>query len=528
MSDHDLALDVQEAILSPKAKHFLDALANTFEEKRQALLQKRQRRQAGFNKGDTPDFLPESASIRDDLSWKTHATIPHDLTKRLVEITGPVQRKMVINALNSGADVFMADFEDSNSPTWENCLQGQQNLIDAVQKTITHVDEVSGKSYHLHTQTATLVVRPRGWHLDEAHYCPNKASFSASLFDFGLYLFHNADALLEQGSGPYFYLPKLESAEEAALWAEVFAFSERSLELPKGSIKATVLIETITAAFEMHEIIYALRDYIVGLNSGRWDYIFSYIKKLQNHPDCILPDRNSVTMRSPFLHCYSDLLVKTCHQRGIYAIGGMAAQIPIKDDPIANGIAMDKVFQDKDAQVRSGYDGTWVAHPGLVELARKAFRAHMQGHAQLARIPDVKVNAEALLQAPEGLITEDGVRRNIQVGIRYTAAWLSGNGCVPIFHLMEDAATAEICRAQLWQWQHYAVKLSDGRVFDGALFERFVEEEVLKIRADKSAHFDTRELMLAETLFIGMTLENPCAEFLTLPAYHYLVQELKQ
>lgn len=528
MSDPYSAVDVQEAILSPKATQFLDALGKTFENKRQELLKHREQRQVLFNQGKTPDFLQETAAIRDDLSWKTRSIIPHDLTNRLVEITGPVQRKMVINALNSGANVFMADFEDSNSPTWENCLQGQQNLIDAVQRRIEYHDENSGKSYRLHAQTATLLVRPRGWHLDEAHYAPHNGAFSASLFDFGLYLFHNAHALLKQGSGPYFYLPKLESHEEAALWAEVFAFSERYLELPKGSIKATVLIETITAAFEMHEIIYALRDYIVGLNSGRWDYIFSYIKKLQNHPDCILPDRNTVTMRSPFLQCYSDLLVKTCHQRGIYAIGGMAAQIPIKDDPIANGIAMDKVFQDKDAQVRAGYDGTWVAHPGLVELARKAFTSHMQGHDQLAHIPDVTASAEDLLRAPEGLISEDGVRRNIQVGIRYMASWLGGNGCVPIFNLMEDAATAEICRAQLWQWLHYAVKLTDGRVFDIALLEQLLDEEVLKIRKDASAYFGARELALAEKLFKRMALENPCAEFLTLPAYHCLVKELKQ
>lgn len=528
MSKKYAAQDVQEAILNQDAKRFLEALGTRFEDKRQQLLRKRTQRQALFDQGQKPDFLATTQSLREDLSWQARCVVPDDLQQRIVEITGPVQRKMIINALNSGADVFMADFEDANSPTWENCLEGQQNLIEAVRKTIAYHDPDSNKSYRLADKTATLIVRPRGWHLDEAHYTSAASVYSASLFDFGLYCFHNAKTQLEQGSGPYFYLPKLESHEEAELWAEVFAFSEAYLDLPKGSIKATVLIETITAAFEMHEIIYALREYIVGLNSGRWDYIFSYIKKLQNHPDCLLPDRNSVTMRSPFLQCYSDLLVKTCHQRGIYAIGGMAAQIPIKNDAHANSIAMDKVFQDKDAQVQAGYDGTWVAHPGLVSLAREAFVSKMSGHAQLDCLPDTSASAKTLLEAPKGSITEEGVRRNIQVGIQYLASWLNGNGCVPIHNLMEDAATAEICRVQLWQWHRYAAILADGRVLTTQFLQGLLEEEVRNMHGMMPSYFGKHDLMLAERLFLKMTLADVCADFLTLPAYHYLVQELKK
>src|SRR5437879_4477683 len=450
-----------EGVLSSAAIAFLSALARRFEATRQALLERRRQRQQELDAGRLPDFLAETRDIR-EREW-TVAPIRRDLLDRRVEITGPVDRKMVINALNSGASVFMADFEDSNAPTWENNVRGQQNLRDAVAGTISFASP-EGKRYALDVRTATLVVRPRGWHLIEKHLLVDGQPIAASLFDFGLAFYHTAAALIARGSGPYYYLPKLESHLEARLWNEVFNFAQDTLGIPRGTIRATVLIETILAAFETDEILYELRDHSAGLNCGRWDYIFSVIKKFRSRPDCVLPDRGRVTMDRPFLQSYAELVIRTCHRRGIHALGGMAAQIPIKHDPAANAAALEKVRQDKLREVRQGHDGTWVAHPALVPVAREIFDAHVAGAHQISvRREDVRVSARDLLAVPRGEITEAGLVANIDIGIRYLAAWLGGQGFGPIHNLMEDAATAEISRAQIWQWLRHGARLSDGR-----------------------------------------------------------------
>jgi malate synthase len=473
--------EVESQILSPEARTFITDLARKFEPRRQELLAQRRVRQKKIDGGKMPDFLPETAAIRAG-EWKV-APIPADLLDRRVEITGPVDRKMIINALNSGANVFMADFEDSHSPTWQNNLEGQANLVDAVKHTISYVSP-EGKRYELNAQTATLLVRPRGWHLDERHFQVDGKPISGSLFDFGLYFFHNAKELIRRGTGPYFYLPKLESHEEARLWNDVFCFAQERLGIPRGTIRATVLIETILAAFEMDEILYELKEHSSGLNCGRWDYIFSYIKKFRNRPDFVLPDRATVTMEKHFLKSYVDLLVHICHRRGIHAMGGMAAQIPIKNDPEANDKALEKVRQDKLREVHAGHDGTWVAHPGLVGIAKEIFDAHMKEPNQIQRpLENVRVSAKDLLAVTEGKITEEGLKWNIDVGLQYLESWLRGNGCVPIYNLMEDAATAEICRAQVWQWVRHGAKFTgDGRPVTQAMVRGFISEQKKRLK----------------------------------------------
>ncbi|HLH38174.1 MAG TPA: malate synthase A [Bryobacteraceae bacterium] len=451
----------QSEILSRDALNFVAKLCAEFEPRRQELLERRRVRQHEIDAGRFPDFLSATASIREK-EWSV-APIPKDLQDRRVEITGPVDRKMVINALNSGANVFMADFEDANSPTWSNNIDGQINLRDAIRRTI-EFQSPEGKQYRLNEQTATLLVRPRGWHLNEKHVRQGGRPVSGSIFDFGLYFFHNARELMSRGSGPYFYLPKMESHLEARLWNDVFNAAQDALGIPRGTIRATVLIETILAAFEMDEILYELRDHSAGLNCGRWDYIFSFIKKFRNFPDFVLPNRAQVTMDRHFLKSYVDLLIQTCHRRGIHAMGGMAAQVPIKNDRAANEQALEKVRQDKLREVRAGHDGTWVAHPGLVPVAKEIFDAHMKAPNQISRKrEEVRVTAKDLLTVPDGDITEDGLKWNIDVGVQYLDAWLKGIGCVPIYNLMEDAATAEICRAQVWQWVKHGAKMNGGR-----------------------------------------------------------------
>jgi malate synthase len=498
-------------ILTAPAIEFLTALARNFETRRVALLNARVERQKTFDQGALPDFLAETASIR-EAEWVV-APIPKDLLDRRVEITGPVDRKMVINALNSGANVFMADFEDSNAPTWANVVEGQINLRDAVNRSIRLVSP-EGKKYELAERTATLMIRPRGWHLVEKHCLVDSQPISASLFDFGLFFFHNAAELLKHGTGPYFYLPKMESHLEARLWNDVFLFAQQQLSIPRGTIRATVLIETILASFEMDEILWELREHSAGLNCGRWDYIFSFIKKFRKRPEFVLPNRSLVTMDRHFLNSYVQLLIKTCHRRGIHAMGGMAAQIPIKNDSAANEQALEKVRQDKLREVRAGHDGTWVAHPGLVPVAKAIFDQHMPRENQIDRKrEDVSVKAKDLLAVPEGEITEAGVRWNIDVGLQYLEAWLGGLGCVPIYNLMEDAATAEICRAQVWQWVEFQATLQDGRKVTGELVREMIAEQVSKTGRARGLAAE-----LLETLMTGA--EFP--EFLTLAAYNYL------
>jgi malate synthase len=491
-------------ILTHDSVDFVVALAREFEPHRQELLERRRVRQRDIDAGKFPDFLPETAAIR-EADW-TVAPIPRDLEDRRVEITGPVDRKMVINALNSGSNVFMADFEDANSPTWLNNVEGQMNVRDAVRRSIEYVSP-EGKVYKLNEKVATLIVRPRGWHLTEKHATLDGAPISGSLFDFGLYFFHNVHALRKIDSGPYFYLPKLESHLEARLWNDVFNFAQDKLDVPRGTIRATVLIETILASFEMDEILYELRDHSAGLNCGRWDYIFSFIKKFRNHPRFVLPDRAQVTMTRHFLKSYVELLIKTCHRRGIHAMGGMAAQVPIKNDPVANEQALEKVRQDKLREVNAGHDGTWVAHPGLVGVAKDIFDAGMPGANQISRKRDeVHVTAKDLLEVPEGEITDAGLRLNIDVGVKYLEAWLRGVGCVPIYNLMEDAATAEICRAQVWQWVRNGSKLHDGRTVTAAMVREITDE--LAPPGSKAAQ-----------LFLQMMTAGDFPEFLTLSAY---------
>ncbi len=504
-----------DEILSDEALGFIAALHKEFNPRRLELLAAREARKARLDAGELPDFLPETREVRES-DW-TVGPIPDDLRDRRVEITGPVDRKMIINALNSGANVFMADFEDANSPTWENCIEGQLNLRDAVRGTISF--DSGTKQYKLNDKIATLLVRPRGWHLTEAHVVIDDVPISASLFDFGLYFFHNAKAAVERGTGPYFYLPKMESHLEARLWNDVFIRAQQELGIPVGTIRATVLIETILAAFEMHEILYELRAHSAGLNCGRWDYIFSFIKKFRARHDFITPDRGSITMDKAFLAAYVDLLIQTCHRRGIHAMGGMAAQIPIKDDPAANDAATKKVEADKLREVRAGHDGTWVAHPGLVGVAKKIFDEHMPAPNQIERKrEEVSITRHDLLRLPEGVVTEKGVRQNINVGVLYLAAWLGGSGAVPLYNLMEDAATAEISRTQLWQWIHHSATLDDGRTIDAGLYQRIRDEELQSIG-------DKPHVKTAARIFDELILAHELADFLTLPAYEELLRQ---
>ncbi len=511
-----------ESILSADACAFLADLARRYTNRRDQLLRAREARQAAIDSGELPDFLPETATIRDDPSWRV-APVPAGLQDRRVEITGPTDRKMVINALNCGAKVFMADFEDANAPSWDNMLQGQINLRDAVDGSITFTNP-DGRFYQLNETTATLMARPRGWHLDERNFVVDGAPIPGGLFDFGLYFFHNAHTALERDAGPYFYLPKLESRLEARLWNDVFVYAQNTLGIPQGTIKATVLIETILAVFEAEEILYELREHSAGLNCGRWDYIFSYIKKLRNHADYLLPDRAEVTMTVPFMRNYTLHVIKVCHRRGAHAMGGMAAQIPIRNDPERNHAALDKVRADKLREAKEGHDGTWVAHPGLVQIATEVFDEYMPAANQVERQrDDVNVAAADLLQPSDGDITEDGVRLNLKVGIQYLEAWLGGNGCVPLYHLMEDAATAEISRAQVWQWLHNSATLADGRPLTLALYSKLLEEEMDAIRGEVGAdRFDSGRFQLAMQLFDEMIRADEFSEFLTLPAYRYL------
>jgi malate synthase len=508
-----------EQVLTPETLDFVAALHREFEPRRQELLLRRAERQRRFDAGEMPDFLAETASIR-AREWSI-ATQPADLLDRRVEITGPTDRKMVINALNSGASTFMADFEDANCPTWANMVEGQVNLRDAVRGSIA-LDQ-GGKAYRLGERTAVLIPRPRGWHLDEKHVLVDGQAVSGAIFDFALYFFHNARELLARGSGPYFYLPKMESHLEARLWNDIFRRAQAALGIPQGTIRATALVETVLAAFEMDEILWELREHSAGLNIGRWDYIFSCIKKFRSHGDFCLADRAQVTMTSPFMRAYALLLVKTCHRRGAPAMGGMAAQIPIKNDPAANAAAMEKVRHDKLREVTDGCDGTWVAHPGLVPVAKEVFDQHMPGPNQYGRQrPDVQVGAADLLRfEPEAPITEAGLRNNISVGIQYLGAWLAGNGCVPVFNLMEDAATAEISRSQIWQWiRSKKGVLEDGRKVTKDLFSRLLREELTKVRgAVGEAAWQAGRYEKAARLFERITNDDDYVEFLTLPAY---------
>lgn len=507
-------------ILSPEALVFLTALHQRFNIPRVTLLQKRLEQQMQFDNGELPHFPKETQEIR--LSKWTAAPLPDDLLDRRVEITGPVDRKMVINALNSGAKVFMADFEDSCSPTWSNLMDGQQNLIDAVNKTITI--EQNEKKYQLNKKTATLLVRPRGIHLEEKNMQINNQNLSGSLVDFGLYFFHNANALLEQKTAPYFYLPKLEHYQEARWWNDVFTFSQDYLKIPKGTIKATVLIETITASFQLDEIIYELKDHIAGLNCGRWDYIFSFIKKLKNQPDFMVPDRDQITMTSPFMNAYSLRVIQVCHERNILAIGGMAAQIPIKLNEIANEIAFDKVRADKEREVKNGHDGTWVAHPDLVALALEVFNEHMPTPNQMqVKRKDVVITEAQLLALPLGTVTEKGIRKNINVGILYLESWLMGIGAAALYHLMEDAATAEISRTQLWIWLKKKVILDNGKTCSPELYLSLITEELNAIQDYLGEErFKKGQFTLATELFIEMIFKSELDDFLTLQAYEYL------
>ncbi|HEX2666932.1 MAG TPA: malate synthase A [Gammaproteobacteria bacterium] len=507
-------------VLSPEALAFVADLCRHFQPRLQELLAARVARQARFDAGELPDFRADTRSVRES-DWHV-GTVPADLTDRRVEITGPTERKMIINALNSGAKVFMADFEDSLAPTWRNVVEGQINLKDAVRGTIGYTSP-EGKQYQVNDRPAVLVVRPRGWHLLEKHALLDGEPVPAALFDFGLYLFNNATALRARGTGPYYYLPKMESSEEAALWEDVITRAEAALKLPYGTVKVTVLIETLPAAFEMDEILYALREHIVGLNCGRWDYIFSFIKKLHARKARVLPERGQVTMTAPCMRAYSQLLIKTCHRRGAFAMGGMAAQIPIKNDDAANQAALAKVRADKEREAGDGHDGTWVAHPALVPIALEIFDKHLKGPNQLDRKrEDVQVSAADLLAVPEGSITRQGLDNNVEVSILYLAAWLGGNGCVPIHNLMEDAATAEISRTQLWQWLHRGdTRLDDGSALDAKLIDDTVERQCGRLlnSAPPAQHAHLRR---AVGLLKDLTHAERLEPFLTSVAYHDL------
>lgn len=514
--------DAFREILTPDALRFVATLMREFGARRKELLARRMDVQAKLDAGELPDFLPETEDIRSS-DWKISPT-PSDLQDRRVEITGPVDRKMVINALNSGAKMFMADLEDSHSPTWEATIEGQLNLRDAVNRTIEFKNP-NGKEYKLNDEIATLLVRPRGWHLNEKHVTVDGEVISGGIFDFALYFFHNHEQLKANGSGPYFYLPKLEGYLEARLWNDIFVKAQDLLGVPQGTIRVTVLIETILASFQMDEILYELRNHMAGLNCGRWDYIFSYIKRLHNNEQFILPDRALVTMTCHFMHSYSLLAIKTCHKRGAHAIGGMAAQIPIKDDPEANEAAMTKVRADKRREANDGHDGTWVAHPGLVSIAMEEFDAAMPAPNQIDKLrEDVEVTAEDLLRVPDGEITEVGLRLNINVGVQYMEAWLRGSGCVPLNNLMEDAATAEISRTQIWQWiNHPKGILTDGRKITYDLFKEMLPEELDKIKARVGEDvYNSGKFELATELFDGIIASDTLEEFLTLRAYENL------
>jgi malate synthase len=509
-------------ILTKEALQFVVELERRFGARRRELLELRARRQERIERGMLPDFLTESAGIR-ERDWQV-APLPEDLLDRRVEITGPVDRKMIINALNSGASTFMADFEDSNAPTWTNLMAGHVNLREAIRRTIRFTDPTTSRTYELNAQVAVLLVRPRGWHLVEKHLQVDGQPMSASLFDFGLYCFHNAKELLARGSGPYFYLPKLESHLEARLWNEVFLYAQQALGVPPGTIKATVLIETIFATFEMDEMLYELREHSAGLNCGRWDYIFSFIKKFANDPAAVFPDRSRVTMTTPFMRAYTRFVIQTCHRRGVHAIGGMSAYIPNKRDADANRIALEQVRADKEREATDGHDGTWVAHPGLVALAKEIFDRRMPQANQIDRkLSDFRVTAAELLEVPRDEITEAGVRQNVAVGIGYLESWLRGVGCVPLFNLMEDAATAEICRAQLWQWSHHRVGMSDGRTVTSAYCFEVIADELGKQRHTigeeryRAGRYEDAAALLRELL-----QSDKFIDFLTLPAYERL------
>jgi len=507
-------------ILTPEAVAFAAKLQRAFGPRRNELLARRARRQAEFDAGKLPDFLPETRAVR-EADW-TCAPVRADIQDRRVEITGPVDRKMIVNALNSGANVFMADFEDANTPRWDNNMQGQVNLRDAIRRRIDFTSP-EGKAYKLNDKLATLFVRPRGWHLPEKHVTVDGEPISGGLFDFALYMFHNAKELVARGSGPYFYLPKLESHLEARLWNDAFVMAQDELGIPRGTIKATVLIETIVAAFEMDEILHELREHSAGLNAGRWDYIFSCIKKLRSNRDFCLADRVLVTMTTHFMKSYAELLIKTCHRRGIHAMGGMAAQIPIKNDEKANAEAFAKVKADKEREATYGHDGTWVAHPGLVGVAKEAFDRLMPAPNQIAtkKREDVRVGAADLLRfEPEKPITERGLRLNIDVAIRYIGAWLAGQGAVPIHNLMEDAATAEISRSQVWQWMRSPKGvLDDGRKVTKPMVAAMIPEELAKIRADLGDAYAQGRYDEAASIFADLVNNDEFVEFLTLPAY---------
>ena len=512
-------------IFSPAALDFIASLVHEFEDRRDAIMRNRIARQDKINDGESPDFLLETTDIRTS-DWKV-VSPPEEMQKLRMEITGPVDRKMIINGLNSGADCFMADFEDANSATWSNKVLGQKNLRDTVDRTITFTSS-DGKKYQLNNNTATLLVRPRGWHLTERHMLLGGKPISASLFDFGIYLFHNAHKLLQQNTLPYFYLPKLESHIEARLWNDVFIWAQKTLDIPGGTIRATVLIENSLAAFEMDEILYELREHSMGLNAGRWDYIFSAIRTLRHWPEVSFPDRSQITMTVPFMHAYTELLVKTCHRRGAHAIGGMSAFIPNRRDPKITEIALKNVYKDKEREAAAGFDGTWVAHPDLVPVARRAFRNHVKHNSDQRDImrSEVNVTATELLNVtiPRGGITEEGLRLNINVALQYLAAWLGGLGCVPIFNLMEDTATAEISRAQLWQWLHQArTTTTDGKPIVEDLYQKLPDEELQKSTAIAvDIPGATERLSLARELLDELVTQQDFVDFLTLIAYDQL------
>lgn len=516
----ELSAEAKE-ILTPEALEFILLLHEKFNTRRIELLKRRQERQQRLDAGEKLDFLQETKEIREG-NW-TIAPLPEDLKDRRVEITGPaVDRKMVINALNSGAKMFMACFEDASTPTWDNMIAGQINMRDSIRRTIQFTQPGTGKEYSLKENPAVLLVRPRGLHLLEKNILVDNEPMSGSFFDFGLYFFHNAKEALSRGTGPYFYLPKLESHLEARLWNDVFIFAQDYVGIPQGTIKATVLIETILAAFEMDEILYELKEHSAGLNCGRWDYIFSFIKRLRNQPDVILPDRGQVTMTVPFMRAYTSLCIQTCHKRNAPAIGGMAAQIPVKDDPAANEIAFEKVREDKRREATDGHDGTWVAHPGLVPVAMEQFDAVMKTPNQIdKKREDVVVTAEDLVAVPEGTITEEGLRINASVGVQYIASWLRGNGAAPINNLMEDAATAEISRTQVWQWiRHDKGILVDGRKVTLELVLQIIEEELEAIKNTVGEQFYLNgKYEEAAKLFKQLIEQDEFIEFLTLPGY---------
>jgi len=512
-----------EKILTEECLEFIFDLETNFGEKRKELLETRLEKQKEYNQGTLPDFPSETEEIRNS-DWKV-APIPKDLQDRRVEITGPVDRKMVINALNSGAKTFMTDFEDSMSPTWANVINGQINLYDLWNDDIDFVDPNNGKEYKLNENPAVLIVRPRGWHLEEAHIEINGKRISAGIFDFAVYLFHNHKKLKNKGTGPYFYLPKMETYLEARLWNEVFVHAQERLDIPNGTCKATILIETLPAAFQMDEILYELRDHIVGLNCGRWDYIFSYIKRLALNPNYILPDRSQVIMGDAFLSSYSLLLIKTCHKRGAFAMGGMAAQIPVKNNDEENNQAFEKVKNDKEREANNGHDGTWVAHPGLVPVAMEVFDNKLTGDNQLSvSLDNVTITQEDLLKVHEGQRTEEGMRECIKVGVQYIEAWLTGRGAVPLYNLMEDAATAEISRAQIWQWLKHSTPLDDGRVVNEELFKKILSSEIDKLKEVLGEDiWNKGKYEKAVEIFEKMSISPVCEEFLTLPAYEEIV-----